>query len=298
MFRNFLEIENYVLEHNMKKIVALANAEDEYALKALVLAHQKNIVEAILIGNVPKIKELLRKFGEKEEDYTFIESYEEQNSARIAVSLVKEKKADIPMKGLMMTSSFMRAILDKENGLISEGSLLSQASVVENKEENRFMIFTDCAVNIAPGVKEKIKITENAISLVHKLGITHPKIAVLSALEKVNPKIISTVEASEVASFDGYQKPYSIIGPVAMDLALSKEAAHHKNVTSDVCGEADILVMPDLASGNICTKALVFLGHIKMAGVLTGTKSPVIMTSRTDSIEDKYLSILMAVYGI
>ena len=178
MFRNFLEIENYVLEHNMKKIVALANAEDEYALKALVLAHQKNIVEAILIGNVPKIKELLRKFGEKEEDYTFIESYEEQNSARIVVSLVKEKKADIPMKGLMMTSSFMRAILDKENGLISEGSLLSQASVVENKEENRFMIFTDCAVNIAPGVKEKIKITENAISLVHKLGITYPKIAV------------------------------------------------------------------------------------------------------------------------
>ena len=246
---------------------------------------------------MPKIKELLRKFGEKEEDYTFIESYEEQNSARIVVSLVKEKKADIPMKGLMMTSSFMRAILDKENGLISEGSLLSQASVVENKEENRFMIFTDCAVNIAPGVKEKIKITENAISLVHKLGITYPKIAVLSALEKVNPKIISTV-ASEVASFDGYQKPYSIIGPVAMDLALSKEAAHHKNVTSDVCGAADILVMPDLASGNICTKALVFLGHIKMAGVLTGTKSPVIMTSRTDSIEDKYLSILMAVYGI
>ena len=161
MFRNFTEIENYVLNNKIKKVVALANAQDEYALSALVYAHKKGIVDAVLIGDVPKIKELLIKFGENPLDYEYISSDDEKKSAELAVSLVKEKQADIPMKGLMMTSSFMRAILDKEKGLIEEDHLLSQASVIENKNENRFMVFTDCAVNISPDVKAKIKITQN-----------------------------------------------------------------------------------------------------------------------------------------
>lgn len=298
MFRNFAEIENYVLEHKIKKVVALSNAQDEYALEALVYARKKGIIEGILIGDIPKIKELLIKFGENPLDYTYISSDDEKKSAELAVLLVKEKKADIPMKGLMMTSSFMRAILDKEKGLIEKEALLSQASVIENKEENRFMVFTDCAVNISPDVKDKIKITQNAIGIMKKLGVNVPKIAVLSALEKVNPKILSTVEASLVAQSEEFINKYPIIGPVAMDIALSKKAAEHKGIHNEVCGQADIFVMPDLASGNICTKSLVFMGHIEMAGVLTGTKSPVIMTSRTDSVRDKYLSILLAVFGI
>ena len=298
MFRNFTEIENYVLNNKIKKVVALANAQDEYALSALVYAHKKGIVDAVLIGDVPKIKELLIKFGENPLDYEYIFSDDEKQSAELAVSLVKEKQADIPMKGLMMTSSFMRAILDKEKGLIEENHLLSQASVIENKNENRFMVFTDCAVNISPDVKAKIKITQNAIGIMKKLGVDIPKIAVLSALEKVNPKILSTVEASEVAQSEEFINKYPIIGPVAMDIALSKKAAEHKGIYNEVCGQADIFVMPDLDSGNICTKSLVFLSHIEMAGVLIGTKTPVIMTSRTDSVRDKYLSILLAVFGI
>lgn len=298
MFRNFTEIENYVLSNKIKKVVALANAQDEYALSALVYAHKKGIVDAVLIGDVPKIKELLIKFGENPLDYECISSDDEKKSAELAVSLVKEKQADIPMKGLMMTSSFMRAILDKEKGLIEEDHLLSQASVIENKNENRFMVFTDCAVNISPDVNAKIKITQNAIGIMKKLGVDIPKIAVLSALEKVNPKILSTVEASEVAQSEEFVNKYPIIGPVAMDIALSKKAAEHKGIYNEVCGQADIFVMPDLDSGNICTKSLVFLSHIEMAGVLIGTKTPVIMTSRTDSVRDKYLSILLAVFGI
>lgn len=298
MFRNFTEIENYVLSNKIKKVVALANAQDEYALSALVYAHKNGIVDAVLIGDVPKIKELLIKFGENPSDYEYISSDDEKKSAELAVSLVKEKQADIPMKGLMMTSSFMRAILDKEKGLIEEEHLLSQASVIENKNENRFMVFTDCAVNISPDVNAKIKITQNAIGIMKKLGVDIPKIAVLSALEKVNPKILSTVEASEVAQSEEFINKYPIIGPVAMDIALSKKAAEHKGIYNEVCGQADIFVMPDLDSGNICTKSLVFLSHIEMAGVLIGTKTPVIMTSRTDSVRDKYLSILLAVFGI
>ncbi len=295
MFRTFKEIEDYVFKNNIIKTVALANAEDDNALEAVVSAKRKGIIKAILIGNVLKIKELLNSWNENLNDYKFIECSDELESAKIAVNLVKTKEADFPMKGLMMTSSFMKAILDKENGLIEKGKLLSQASVVEFKEENRFIIISDCAVNIDPDVDKKIKITQNAINLANVLGIKKPNVAVLSALEKVNPSIQSTVDADIIAKYDGFNNMGSICGPLALDIAISKEAAKHKGINSEVCGNADILIVPDLASGNIFSKGLVFFAHLKMAGVLNGIKSPVVMTSRTDTPEDKYLSILMAV---
>lgn len=295
MFKSFDEVEDYVLKNNIVKRVALANAQDDNALEALVSAHRKGVVKGILIGDVLKIKELLVKFGEDASDYEFIECFDEMESAKMAVSLVKEGKADIPMKGLMMTSSFMKAILDKDNGLIENDNLLSQATVLEFTEKNRLMVISDCAVNICPDASKKIKITQNAIRLANVLGIEKPNVAVLSALEKVNPSIPSTVDASLVASYDGYDNVGKIAGPLALDIAISKEAAMHKGVDSEVCGKADILIMPDLAAGNIFTKGLVFFGHMKTAGVLNGTKSPVIMTSRTDTPIDKYLSILMAI---
>lgn len=297
MFRNFKAIEDYVLSKKQVKTVALANAFDDHALEALVMAKRKGIVKGILIGDVARTKKMLEDLGENCEDYEFIEEDDELASAKLAVKLVKEKKADMLMKGLMMTSSFMKAILDKENGLINPGHILSQATILEFKEENRLMVISDCAVNILPDANKKIMITQNAIDLAVSLGIEKPNVAVLSALEKVNPAIPSTIDASIVASYDKYNNLGNIIGPVAMDIAVSKEAALHKGVDSPVCGNADILIMPDLAAGNIFTKGLVFFSHFKSAGVLTGTVSPVIMTSRTDTIEDKYLSILMSVYS-
>lgn len=295
MFKSFKEVEEYVLKNNIVKTVALANAEDDNALEAVVDAKRKGIIKAVLIGNIEKIKELLVNFNENIDDYEYIECHDELESARIAVELVNNKKADIPMKGLMMTSSFMKAILNKETGLMKENSLLSQASVVEFKEENRLLIISDCAVNINPDVEKKIKITQNAIDLANVLGIEKPNVAVLSALEKVNPSIQSTVDANEVANYKDFKNLGEICGPLALDIAVSKEAAKHKGVDNIVCGNADIFIVPDLASGNIFSKGLVFFAHLKMAGVLNGSKSPVIMTSRTDTPEDKYLSILMAV---
>lgn len=295
MFKNFDDIEKYIFQNNVIKTVALANAEDENALEAVVAAKRKGIVKAILIGNIIKIRELLTGWNENVDDYRYIECVDELESARIAIKLVKEKEADFPMKGLMMTSSFMKAILDKEKGLIEPGNLLSQASIVEFKEENRLMIISDCAVNIAPDVEKKIKITQNAINLANKLGIENPNVAVLSALEKVNPNIQSTVDADIISKYEGFKNVGYVYGPLALDLAISKEAAMHKGIDNPVCGNADILIVPDLASGNIFSKSLVFFAHLRMAGVLNGTKNPVVMTSRTDTPEDKYLSILMAV---
>lgn len=296
MFRKFSEIEDYIISNNIVKTIALACAQDEHALGALVNAKRKNIVKGVLIGDVDKIKNMLKEMKEKEEDYEFISCDDELECAKIAVKLVREKKADIPMKGSMMTSSFMRAILNKEEGLISNDNILSQASLLEFNEENRFMVISDCAVNINPDVDDKIKITNNAIKLAHILGIEKPNIGVLSALEKVNEKIQSTVDAKEVSEYKEFDNIGSIAGPLALDLALSKEAAMMKGVNSPVCGNADILIVPDLPSGNIFTKALVFFAHLKVAGTLLGTDSPVIMTSRSDTEDDKYLSILMAIF--
>lgn len=295
MFRTFEEINDYVLKNKIVKTIALANAEDDNALEAVVTAKRKGLVKAILIGNIPKIKELLTKWNENIEDYEYIACSDEMESARIAVRLVKEKKADFPMKGLMLTSSFMRAILDKEKGLIEPGHLLSQSSVIEFKEENRLILVSDCAVNINPDADKKIKITQNAIDLANTLGIKKPNVALLAALEKVNPTIQSTVDADIISKYEGFKNAGTVYGPLALDIAISKEAAKHKGITSQVCGNADILIVPDLNSGNIFSKGLVFFAHLKIAGVLLGTISPVVMTSRTDTPEDKYLAILMAI---
>lgn len=297
-FNGFKDIENYILSSGIRKTVALANAQDDVALGALIHAKRAGVVNAILVGDSDKIKKLLINEKENPVDYEIIESADEREAADIACGLVRDGKADIPMKGLMQTSNFMKAILNKEMGFFPKGNILSQATVLEYKEENRLMIITDCAVNITPDVDAKEKITANAVKLAHKLGIEKPNIAFLSAVEKINPKIQSTLDADELTKralngcFEGIGEAY---GPMALDNAISEEAARHKGIVSKVAGHADILVVPDLCSGNIFTKGLTFFAHMESAGTLNGSDIPVIMTSRTDTLEDKYYSILVAV---
>jgi len=169
---------------------------------------------------------------------------------------------------------------------LEPGELLSQASVFEDAGQDRLFIVADCAVNIQPGVEEKVKITENCLKLAGTLGIAEPKVALVSAVETVNPKIPSTVEASEVKK---------LLAGRCLDNAIDAEAAAHKGIGGPVAGSADILIMPDLWSGNIFSKGLVFYAHMKGAGTLNGLSSPVVMSSRTDTVENKYLSVLTAV---
>ena len=298
MIRNFKEMEDYVLSSGIRRKVALANAQDDVALEALVDARRKGIVEAILIGDSMKITELLKEMGEDPEAYEIIECEVERPSADLACQMIKEGKADIPMKGLMQTGNFMKAILNKEMGFFPEGSQLSQATVLEDEERGRMTVITDCAVNISPNVDEKEKITRNAVRLAQKLGIERPNIAFLSAVETVNPKIPSTVDAAELVrrhAAGAFPGSGYAAGPLALDNVVSKEAALHKGIDSPVCGDADIIVVPDLCSGNIFSKALNFYAHTKSSGTLNGADIAVIMTSRTDTPEDKYYSILTAV---
>ena len=293
MLENFAQMEAFVLAQKTKKKVALAAAHDEAALEALLLAVDKGVAQAVLIGREEEIRSLLKARGKDPAGFEILPETEDRRMVDRAVELVRRGQADLPMKGLMHTSTFMKGILDKETGLLRPGELLSQASVFEAPDGKRLFLVSDCAVNIQPGVEEKVKITENCLKLARTLGIEQPRVAVVSALEVVNPKIPSTVEAEQVKK--RLEARCLIDGPLALDNAIDPQAAAHKGVGGPVAGRADVLIMPDLWSGNIFSKGLVFYAHMKGAGTLNGLASPVVMSSRTDTVENKYLSVLTAV---
>ena len=296
MFHSFKEIEEYILEKNIKKRLALANAQDEDTLSAVVMAAKRGVIEPVLIGVPEKIKELLKSMGENPEAYEIIEERDERKAGMLACQMVKDGEADMPMKGLMQTATFMRCILDKERyGFVPDGALLSQATVMEFQD--RMMIVTDCAVNVTPDYNDKVKLIRNAEKLAGDIHIECPKVAVVSALETVNPKMQSTVDAAMLskAADRGQIKGCIVDGPFGLDNAISEEAALCKGIKSPVAGKPDILLMPDLCAGNIFTKSIHYFANIVSSGTLCGTTVPVVMTSRTDSPEDKYYSILTAI---
>ena len=294
MFTNFKELEAYVLAQNTKKRIALANAHDEPALSAVVNAKRKGVVEGTLIGKQDMIIDMLHEMGEDEKDYEIINfDGEELEAAKIAVKLVREGKADIPMKGILQTSSFAKAILNRETGLIAEGGrrLVSQVGIFEY--EGRFMMITDAAINIAPDVETQIGIVENALPVAKALGNDCPKVAVLSAVETYNEKMPSTVSAAEIAKRG---IPGCIVsGPLALDGAISMESVKHKSIKNPVAGQADILLVPVIEVGNVLYKSITYIAGKTMASSICGASCPVIITSRADTPDSKYYSILLAV---
>jgi len=191
----------------------------------------------------------------------------------------------------------MRGVLDKQYGFIPEGELLSQATVFEFSEENRLVIITDCAINIAPDYAAKKKILESAVKLAHRLRIELPRVAVVAAVEVVNPAMQATVDAAMLtkACERGQITGCLVDGPLALDNAVNLQAAEDKGVGGEVAGRADILVMPDLCSGNVLVKALHYFAHLNQSGNITGAGVPIVLTSRTDTPENKYHSILVSI---
>lgn len=294
MFTSFAQIEEYVLSRGIKKRIALANAHDEPALSAVVNAKRKGIVEGTLIGKQDEIIAMLHEMEESEADYEIIHfDGEEVESAKIAVALVREGKAHIPMKGILQTSSFAKAILNKETGLMPVGGrrLLSQVGMCEY--EGRFLMITDAAINIAPDVETQLGIIENALPVARVLGIECPKVAVLSAVETYNEKMPSTVSATEVTKRG---VPGCVVsGPLALDGAISMESVKHKSISDPVAGQADILLVPFIEIGNVLYKSITYIAGKTMASSICGASCPVVITSRADTPDSKYMSILLAV---
>ena len=297
MFTSFTDVERHILSLKDRKKIALAGSQDPDALGAAVNARKRGVADLVLIGDVGKTKALLESMGENPDQYTLIAEDKDAAAAKAACRMAKNGEADIPMKGLMHTSTFMRAILDKELGFVPEKGLLSQATVLEVAQTGRMMVISDCAVNIAPGYEDKVKIVVNAVALARQLGVDRPLTAILAPVETVNPAMPATIEAAMLskAAERGQIRNCIIDGPLALDNAVSPEAAAHKGIGGPVAGKADVLIMPDLNSGNIFTKTLVYFGNHPSAGCLCGTTSAVIMTSRSDTEQNKYHAILIAI---
>jgi phosphate butyryltransferase len=289
MFTNFKELEAYVLSHKNKKRIVLANAHDEPALSAVVNAHRRGVVDGTLLGRKDEILALLREMNEDPAEYEIVDfDGPELDAAKAAVQLVREGKADIPMKGILQTSS-----LNRETGLIpaSGRRLVSQCGIFEY--EGRFMMITDAAINIAPDVDTQIGIVENALPVANALGVELPKVAVLSAVENVTEKMPSTVSAAEIAKRG---IPGCVVsGPLALDGAISMESVKHKGIHDPVAGQADILLVPFIEIGNVLYKSITYIAGKTMASTICGASCPVIITSRADTPDSKYYSILLAV---
>ena len=300
MIRSFDEIIEKVKAAGTKKKVAVAAAHDLDALTCVSEARKMGLADFVLIGNGDGIKEILAKLGEKAEDYEIVETKSDKESADVMANMLVEGKADVPMKGILHTSVFLKAILSGERGLIAKGSMLSQATVLYFEKEDRLMLITDCAINIMPTFEEKVKIAQNAVNFCHKLEIETAKVAVVTPLEEVKNSIPSTVDAAMLAKAgDRHQITGCIVdGPLALDNALSLEAAKHKKIDSPVAGQADVLLVPDLNSGNILDKSLRFFADYKTAGVVLGAKFPLIMTSRSDSAQNKLNALACAMLQV
>lgn len=294
MLKNFEEIYAAVTSTGTKKKIALAAAHDADALTSAANARKIGLADFVLIGNVAEIKRLLTEMGENVEDYEYFETASDAESAAAAAKMVADGTVDAPMKGILHTSVFLKGILS--SGLVDKKALISQATVLYFEKEERMMIITDCAINIAPTFEEKMKIAQNAVDFARKLQIETPRVAIVTPLEEVKNSIPSTVDAAMLAKAgDRHQIKNCIVdGPLALDNALSLEAAKHKKIDSPVAGQADILVMPDLNAGNILDKSLRFFADYRTAGVVLGAKFPLIMTSRSDSAGNKLNSIACA----
>lgn len=294
MIRNFEDVISKASQLKMKK-VAVACAEDKPVLEAIKGAKENNIADAILVGNKEEIVKILKELDMNEADYEIIDEKSPSIAALKAVELVSSKKANMVMKGLVDTATFLRAVLNKEIGLRT-GKLMSHVAVFEVDKFDRLLFITDAAFNIAPDLNAKIDILNNAVIMARAIGIETPKVAPICAVEVVNPSMQATIDAAILTKMNdrGQIKNCIVDGPLALDNALSEVAAAHKKITGLVAGNADIFLMPNIESGNVFYKSLTYASNSKNGGILVGTSSPVILTSRADSYESKMNSIALA----
>lgn len=279
------------------RTVAVPDASHEEILGCIGRAIGR-IADFVLIGNESGIRLAAGRAGSDLTGARFLEEKGEAASCSRAARLVRDGEAQLLMKGQVQTAAFIRAILDRENGLIGPGRLLSHVTVCGIPRYHKPLIITDAAIAVDPGVEQKAHILRNALTVARQLGIRRPKVACVAPVEKENPRIRSTVDAAALVRLagdplEGFGE-LDILGPVGLDIAVSVEAARTKGVAGPVAGDADILLLPDLDSANALYKSLTVFSGALMASVVAGARVPVVLTSRADSEETKYLSLLLA----
>lgn len=293
--KNFKHLIELAKEKQSKKIAVVA-ADDLGVLQVISKAEELGLADFILIGDVSKMKRIINdnainiKSEMKDEK-------DNKKAAELAVDLVVQGSAGSLMKGMLHTSVFLKAILNKEKGL-NTGKHITQISVLEKENNDGLLYITDCAITVNPDLLGKKEVLENAVELAHKLGNEVPKVAVLASLETVNPSIQDTIDAAVLSKMAdrGQIKGCIVDGPFAFDNAVSVDAANIKGISSPVAGNADIIIVPNLTVGNTLTKSISYIARKTVAAAIVGASVPIIMTSRTDSTEAKLLSIALAIY--
>lgn len=282
------------IKENEIKTIAVAVAEDEPVLEAIREAINLGLAKAILVGDQEKISQLANKIDFDLKDVRVIDEKDTRKAALEAVKLVSNKEAHVLMKGLIGTADFLRAVLNKEFGLRT-GRTLSHIAVFKVDKIDRFILMTDAAMNMYPTLEEKIVLLENTIPVCNALGIEFPKAAAICAVEVVNPAMQPTLDAAALSMMSqrGQIKGITVDGPLALDNAISEESAKHKGITSSVAGKADVLLMPNIETGNVMWKTLTYMGESQNAGILMGAAAPIVMTSRSDTPETKLNSIAL-----
>ena len=275
--------------------IVVAAADDKPVLLAIKKAFEEGIVIPVLIGDEKAIRKIASEISFDIQNIEIINEINPGLSAKKAVAYIKEGKASILMKGLVATAPLLKAVLDKETGL-RKCATLSHLALFESSFYHKVFAVTDAAMNINPEFEEKVHILTNAVDVFHRLGFKNPKIAVLAPVETVNEKIESTLHAAQLTMMNKRKQINGCIidGPLALDNAISFEAAEHKGIKSEVAGDADILMVSNLDSGNILYKSLIFLGGALSAAIITGASVPIVLTSRADSEHSKFISIALA----
>ncbi len=295
MSKNFSDLLSRVSACE-KKTLSVAVAQDKAVLEAVKAAKERDIADAILVGDEAKINAIAAELDMNMAEYTVIHEPDTVAASLKAVQLVHEGKADMYMKGLLDTKTFLKSVLDKEVGLRT-GKPLSHVCVFEIPGIDRLLFLTDVAFMPYPTLEDKVNIINYTVDIAKACGVDCPKVAPLAAVEVVNPKMPVTVEAAELTKMNEEGKITGCIvdGPLSLDIALYKEAAEEKGALNrKVAGDADILLFPDIHAGNLVYKAIVHMVDVKNGNILTGTKAPVILTSRSDSCEAKVNSIALA----
>lgn len=295
MIKNFDDVLEVAKKRGPKK-VALACAEDLDALKAINEAKKVGIVEAILVGDKEKIIANAKQENIDIDQYEIIDESDMVEASRKAVELVSTGKAHMVMKGLVDTSIILKAVLDKEIGLRT-GNPLSHVALFQVPGFDKMHLVTDAAMTIAPDLEAKKALINNVVPVARALDIEMPKVAVICAKEKPNPKMPDTMDARELQEMNdrGEIKDCIVGGPLALDNAVSKKAAEIKGIDHPVAGNADILLTGDIEAGNVLYKSMIYFGKAKNAGVIVGAKAPIVLTSRADSDEAKLYSIALGV---
>jgi phosphate butyryltransferase len=283
--------------------VAVAVAEDEEVIEAVIEALNRNLANFILFGDKEKIKMIVnvKNKGQQKSNkkLTIVHADSNEMAAELAVKAVSTKEATVLMKGNIPTSSLLKAVLNKEYGLRT-GNILSHVAVFEVPDFDRFTIVTDAGMNIAPELEQKAQMIKNAAALARAIGIEYPKVAPIAAVEVVNPAMQATIDAAALSVMNkrGQITGCIVDGPLALDNAVSALAAEHKGIQSEVAGRADILLVPTIEVGNVLYKSLIYFAKAKVGAVIAGAKAPIVLTSRADSAESKLYSLALAICSV